>query len=79
MRPLIGGAFGVSPIGCTCWKHCTLDCNCVIVLLVFCHPFWLWLEARGFFIDYSAGFRLRHSGGLGSLAYWQCQVSSQLR
>jgi len=54
-------------------------CNCVIVLLVFPLSLWFWLEARGFFIDYSAGFRLRHSGGWGSLAYWQCQVSSQLR
>jgi len=37
-------------------------CNCVILLLVFTLFLWLWLEARGFFIDYSAGFRLRHSG-----------------
>jgi len=25
--------------------------------------FWLWLEARAFFIDYFAGFVNRHSGG----------------
>jgi len=37
--------------------------NCVIVLLLFSPFLWPWLEARGFFIDYSAGFRLRHSGG----------------
>ena len=55
--------FGPSSQCICCWKHCTLDCNCVIVLLVFSPFFWLWLEARGFFIDYSAGFRLRHSGG----------------
>jgi len=38
-------------------------CNCVIVLLVLTLFLWLWLEARVFFIDYSAGFRLRHFGG----------------
>jgi len=35
----------------------------VILLVVLTLFFWLWLESRGFFIDYSAGFRLRLSSG----------------
>jgi len=66
----------------SCQKHCTLDSvdlkglqlrDCIACRTL---SFWLWLEARAFFIDYSAGFRLRHSSGGGSLAFWQCQASS---
>jgi len=40
-----------------------LDCNGVIVLLFHPSSSWLLLEARAFLINYSAGFRVRHSSG----------------